>query len=172
MNRCKWVNLDNLKYVEYHDNEWGIITKTDDRYLFEMLLLESFQAGLTWECVLNKREGFKKAFDDFDYKKISKYNEKDIDRLMNDNSIIRNRRKIISIIKNANIYIKIIDKYGSFYKYIESNRCIDKDKMADNISNYLYKEGMRFVGKTIIYSYLESIGIFNNHDKECYRYGG
>ena len=117
--RCKWVNLNNKKYVDYHDNEWGKI-EHDDRYLFEMLILEGFQAGLSWECVLNKRENFRQAFDNFDYIKVSKYDSEKINELLNNQNIIRNKLKINAAITNAKVFIEIQKEFGSFDKYIWS----------------------------------------------------
>ena len=133
MNRCKWVNLKNELYAKYHDEEWGV-PSYDDGYLFEMLVLESFQAGLSWECVLNKRENFRRAFDGFDYKKIACYGDEKVEKLKNDSGIIRNRLKICASIENA------------------------KD---------LLMRGMRFVGSTIIYSYLQAIGVIDDHELNC-----
>lgn len=180
MERCKWVNLKNKLYVEYHDNEWGKI-EHDDRHLFEMLILEGFQAGLSWECVLNKREDFRKAFDNFDYEKISKYDTNKINELLNNPNIIRNKLKINAAITNAKVFIEIQKELGSFDKYIWSfsnNQVIknmdDKLKttseISDTISKDLRKRGMKFVGSTIIYSYLQAIGIINDHELNCYLY--
>ena len=115
--RCKWVNLDNELYIKYHDKEWGIPSH-DDKYLFEMLLLESFQAGLSWECILNKRENFRISFDNFDYYKISKYDDKKIEELLNNKKIIRNKLKIKAAINNAKVFINIKKEYKSFNNYI------------------------------------------------------
>ena len=177
MNRCSWVNLKNPLYVKYHDEEWGQPVYEDDK-LFEMLLLESFQAGLSWECVLNKRESFQKAFDNFDYKKISNYDEKKIEELSQNPGIIRNKRKIIATIKNAKIFMDIQKEYKTFSEYLwhfTNNQIIyEHDKttslLSDEISKDLYKRGMRFVGSTIIYSYLQAIGIINSHQPECNLY--
>ena len=177
MNRCKWCNNNNLLYVKYHDEEWGKLN-TDDEYLFEMLILESFQAGLSWECVLNKREDFRIAFDNFDYYKIAKYDDNKINELMSNPNIIRNRLKIKSAIKNAKVFMDIQKEYGSFDKYIWqfSNNKIVKNKddifntkspLSDKISLDLKKRGMSFVGSTIIYSYLQAIGIINDHELKC-----
>ena len=177
MNRCKWVNKKNNLYIKYHDNEWAI-PSYDDNYLFEMLILESFQAGLSWECILNKREGFKKAFDNFDYKKIASYDDKKVKQLLNNSDIIRNKLKIESAIKNAKVFIEIKKEYKSFSNYIWSftNKkvIINKDdnfhttsKLSDKISKDLKKRGMKFVGSTIIYSYLQAIGIINDHELNC-----
>ena len=180
MNRCKWLNLNNKLYIEYHDKEWGK-PKYDDKYLFEMLLLESFQAGLSWECILNKRESFKEAFDNFDYTKIAVYDDDKINQLMNNKKIIRNRLKIMAAINNSKIFIKIQKEYGSFSNYIWgfSNNKIIKNKddklkktsnLSDMISIDLQKRGMKFVGSVIIYSYLQAIGVVNDHEINCFLY--
>lgn len=176
MNRCFWVN-DNPKYIKYHDTEWGV-PSFDDRYLFEMLVLESFQAGLSWEIILNKRDSFKESFDYFDYNKIARYDDKKIEQLLNNKNIIRNRLKINAAINNSKIFIKIRDEFGSFSNYIWSftnNKVIIKteDKnivntpLSDKISKDLKARGMKFVGGTIIYSYLQAIGVVNDHDLDC-----
>lgn len=177
MNRCKWCNLNNKKYIEYHDKEWGVLN-TNDYYLFEMLILESFQAGLSWECVLNKRESFKKAYDNFDYEKVALYDEAKINELANNKSIIRNKLKIRASINNAIIFKTILNDYGSFYNYLKTftdNKIIyevnkTKSSLSDVISKDLIKRGMKFVGTTIIYSFLQAIGIIYSHDKECFLY--
>ncbi len=175
--RCKWVNLKNPLYIKYHDNEWGV-PHYDDEYLFEFLVLETFQAGLSWECILNKRTALKKAFDNFDYDKISKYDEKKIEKLCNNNEIIKNKLKIEAAINNAKVFIKIQKEFGSFSNYIWafSNNKIIKNvddnfkitsELSDKVSNDLKKRGMKFVGSIIIYSYLQAIGIINDHELEC-----
>ena len=177
MNRCKWCNLNNKKYIEYHDKEWGVLN-TKDYYLFEMLILESFQAGLSWECVLNKRENFKNAYDNFDYEKVALYDEAKINELANNKSIIRNKLKIRASINNAIIFKTILNDYGSFYNYLKAftdNKIIyevnkTKSSLSDVISKDLTKRGMKFVGTTIIYSFLQAIGIIYSHDKECFLY--
>ena len=177
MNRCSWCNLNNNKYILYHDNEWGKPTH-DDNKLFELLILESFQAGLSWECILNKREDFRKAFDNFNYKKISKYNETKINELLNNKNIIRNKLKIKAAINNSKIFIDIQKEYKSFSNYIWSitnnNIIYENDKvsseLSDKISNDLKKRGMKFVGTIIIYSYLQAIGIINSHEENCFLY--
>ena len=176
MNRCFWVNLNNPRYIDYHDKEW-CVPSHDDSYLFEMLVLESFQAGLSWECILNKREYFREAFDNFDYKKISKYDESKINELLNNKNIIRNKLKIKATITNSKIFMDIQKEYGSFSNYIWSftnNNVIDhngevitSNELSDTISKDLKKRGMKFVGTTIIYSYLQAIGIVNDHDLNC-----
>ena len=172
--RCKWCNEKNKKYVEYHDKEWGILN-TEDRYLLEMLILESFQAGLSWECILNKREAFRKSYDNFAIDKIINYDDKKIEELINNKDIIRNKLKIKSSINNAIIFKKISKEYKGFYNYLKTftkgNIIYENDKttsiLSDNISQDLQKRGMKFVGSTIIYSYLQAIGIINSHDDTC-----
>ena len=177
MKRCTWCNLNNPLYIKYHDEEWGV-PSYDDNYLFEMLLLESFQAGLSWECILNKRESFRKAFDNFNYEKISKYDDKKINELINNKSIIRNKLKINAAINNAKVFMNIQKDFKTFSKYIWSftnnkqivhNRIITSNNLSDKISKELKKKGMKFVGTTIIYSYLQAIGIVNDHEKECFK---
>lgn len=176
MKRCKWCNLENPKYVEYHDKEWGV-PNTNDNYLLEMLILESFQAGLSWECVLNKRESFKKAYDNFNLDKICNYDDKKIEELINNKDIIRNKLKIKASINNARIFKKIIKEFGSFNNYLKTfaNKTIYEtnkatNTLSDNISKDLRQRGMTFVGSTIIYSYLQAIGIIYSHEKECFLY--
>ena len=177
--RCKWCNLKNPRYVEYHDCEWGRLN-LDEKYLHEMLLLESFQAGLSWECVLNKRENFREAFDGFDIEKIAAYGEDKAAELMNNKGIIRNRRKIAASIKNCRILKTIVCNFGSFGDYIRSftndEIIYETDKatnsLSDRISSDLIARGMKFVGSTIIYSFLQAIGIIYSHDKDCYLYKG
>ena len=174
MNRCRWCNLNNPIYVKYHDEEWGILN-LDEKYLFEMLILESFQAGLSWECVLNKRKAFEKAYDNFDIEKIIKYDESKIIKLINNKDIIRNKLKIKASIENAKIFKSIQNEYGKFANYllsfIKSYPIIENDKtssaLSDEISKDLQKRKMKFVGSTIIYSYLQAIGIINSHDENC-----
>ena len=177
IDRCSWCNLNNPLYVSYHDNEWGIL-KVDDKYLFEMLLLESFQAGLSWECILNKRENFRLAYDNFDILKIVNYSNEDVTRLLNDKGIIRNRRKILASIHNARVFEQIVLEFGSFYNYIstfsEGNILYEVDRtsnwLSDKISNDLQRRGMKFVGSVIIYSFLQAIGVINSHERNCFMY--
>ena len=177
MKRCSWCNLNNALYVDYHDNEWGIL-RTDDKYLFEMLLLESFQAGLSWECVLNKRESFRESYNNFDYEKIMNYNEKDVDRLMDCKGIIRNRRKIEASIKNAKIFSDIVNEYDGFYNYLcvfsNGNIIYENDKTTNSLSDIISKDlnnrGMRFVGSVIIYSFLQAVGIIDSHEEDCFKW--
>ena len=161
MKRCKWCNLNNINYIKYHDEEWGI-PNFDDKYLFEMLILESFQAGLSWECVLNKRKFFKECYDNFDIDKICLYDESKINELLQNKNIIRNKLKIKASIENAKIFKNIVNEYGSFYNYLkiftkgniffEVN--LTSSDLSDSISKDLIKKGMKFVGTTIIYSYI------------------
>lgn len=177
MKRCKWCNINNEKYVEYHDKEWGILN-LDDNYLLEMLILESFQAGLSWECILNKRDYFKEAYDNFDIDKICNYDTIKIKELMNNSKIIRNKLKIEASIRNAKIFKSIISEYGSFNNYLtnftnnnifyEINKT--SSELSNQISNDLKNRGMKFVGTTIIYSFLQAIGIIYSHDEECFLY--
>lgn len=179
--RCSWVNLNNPTYIKYHDEEWGVPLHTD-RDLFELLILEGFQAGLSWECVLNKRSAFRAAFDNFDVDKIVSYNEEKLLSLIANKNIIRNKRKIFASVKNATAFKEIQIEYGSFDKYIWSftdYKTVYEDfsirttsPLSDTISKDLKKRGMRFVGSTIIYSYLQAIGIIYAHSKECYLYKG
>ena len=179
MERCKWCNLNNHLYVKYHDEEWGVLNN-DEHYLYEMLILESFQAGLSWECVLNKREAFRTAYDNFDIDKVIKYDEDKINELICNKNIIRNKLKIRASINNSIIFKNIEKEFGSFYSYLLSfsnNKIIyeyDKttNKLSDDISRDLIKRGMKFVGSTIIYSYLQAIGLINSHFKECFLYHG
>ena len=173
--RCFWANPKNERYIRYHDEEWGQPVY-DDKKLFEMLILESFQAGLSWECVLNKREAFREAFDGFDLKKVCGYQEEQVERLMQNKEIIRNRRKITAAIKNANIFLEIQKEFGSFADYLwhftghetiyETGKTTSE--LSDTVSADLYKRGMRFVGSTIIYSYLQAVGIIYSHEDGCY----
>ena len=177
MKRCKWCNLNNPIYIEYHDKEWGVMNINDD-YLLEMLILESFQAGLSWECVLNKRESFRQAYDNFNIDKIYNYTENKIKELSENKDIIRNKLKIKASINNAKIFKSIQKEFGSFSNYLKTftkdNIIYETDKttnfLSDDISKDLIKRGMKFVGSTIIYSYLQAIGIIYSHEKECFLY--
>ena len=173
MQRCHWCNLQNPLYVTYHDKEWGNPC-FDEQYLFEMLILESFQAGLSWECVLNKRENFRKAFDDFNIEKIVKYDNNKINELLLNNHIIKNKLKIKASINNAIVFKSIEEECGSFYNYLNAyfhNEIIyEINKTSDAISNDLKKRGMKFVGSTIIYAYLQAVGFIYSHEKQCYLY--
>ncbi len=179
--RCSWATTD--LYKEYHDKEWGNPVHDDD-ILFEMLILEGMQAGLSWLTVLNKRESFREAFDKFDCRKIAGYDEAKIEELMQNEKIIRNRLKIRSAIVNAQQFMKVQEEYGSFDSFIWSyvdykpihNHFNSVDELpartllSDRISKDLKKRGFKFVGSTIIYAYMQAIGIVNDHVKGCYLY--
>jgi len=177
--RCKWCNLKNELYIKYHDEEWSV-PNFEEKYLYEMLILESFQAGLSWECVLNKKESFREAFDNFDIDKICNYGENKIEELLKNEKIIRNKLKIKAAINNSKIFKEIQKEYGSFYnylrKYTKDETIIEIDKttseLSDAISKDLQTKGMKFVGSTIIYSYLQAIGVIYSHEKDCYLYKG
>ena len=180
--RCYWVGSDPL-YLEYHDTEWGV-PLYDDHKIFEFLILETFQAGLSWMTILKKRENFKEALDNFDYKKISKYDDNKFDELMNNKGIVRNRLKIKATITNAQAFIEVQKEFGSFSKYIwnfvdnkpiQNNYSSVKDvpaktELSDKISLDLKKRGFKFVGSTIIYSHMQATGMVNDHTSECFRY--
>ncbi len=180
MKRCFWVDEKSEIYVKYHDEEWGV-PKYDDHELFELLILESFQAGLSWITVLKKREDFRLAFDNFDLDKIINYDEKKISVLMQNPKIIRCKNKILAAINNAKIFKQIQEEYGSFSKYIwgfTNNKIIKNTTgeiytttpLSDTISKDLKKRGMKYVGSIIIYSYLQAIGVVDDHDKTCFKY--
>ena len=177
--RCKWCNLKNPVYIKYHDEEWGT-PNFNEQYLFEMLILESFQAGLSWECVLNKREAFRKAFDGFDAEKVATYDDDKIAELQNNKDIIRNKLKIRASVNNAKIFLEIKKEYGSFGEYLKDftggQQIIEVGKITSPLSNALsadlVKRGMKFVGSTIIYSYLQAIGVISSHEEECFMYKG
>lgn len=181
MKRCSWVDEKSELYVKYHDEEWGV-PKYDDKELFELLILESFQAGLSWITVLKKREAFRKAFDNFDISKVVAYGDDKINELLNNEGIIRSRGKIQAAISNAKIFIGIQKEFGSFSKYIwgftnnkiiknNADRCPVSTPLSDEISKDLKKRGMKYVGTVIVYSYLQAIGVVNDHEKGCFRRG-
>lgn len=175
--RCKWCNLNNKKYVTYHDKEWGVPTY-DDQTLLELLILEPFQAGLSWETILNKRESFREAFDHYDMKKICHYEESKISQMLENPSIIRNRRKIEAAINNTKVFGDIQKEWGSFSAYIwhfTGNKTIyeigeSHSALSDEITKDLKKRGMKFIGTTTVYSYLQAIGIIYSHDRDCFLY--
>ena len=177
--RCFWANPKNPLYIAYHDEEWGMPCH-DERLLFEMLILEGFQAGLSWECVLNKREAFREAFDQFDVQKVLKYDESKFAELAANTKIIRNRLKIQASVSNARAFVKIQEEYGSFDKYIWSftdgkviyEPCDIRttSPLSDTVSKDLKKRGMKFVGSTVIYSYLQAIGVINGHLEGCWKF--
>jgi DNA-3-methyladenine glycosylase I len=173
--RCFWANPKNERYIRYHDEEWGVPVR-DDHKLFEMLILESFQAGLSWECILNKRDSFREAFDNFDIEKVCVYGEEKIDSLQHNPDIIRNGRKIRAAINNAQVFRSIQKQWGSFANYLwhwTDNRVIcetgrTQSPLSDMISKDLRERGMRFVGTITVYAYLQSVGIIYSHDNECF----
>lgn len=182
LERCPWCGNDEL-YVKYHDEEWGVPLK-DDRKLFELLALESFQAGLSWITILRKRESFRKAFDFFDPEIIVRYNENKINELLMDDKIIRNRLKIESVISNAELYLRIINKYTSFGNYIwkfTDGKTIQNNftaisqipartELSDLMSKEMKKDGFRFFGSTICYAFMQSAGMVNDHLVNCFRH--
>ena len=180
MKRCFWVDLNSDIYVKYHDEEWGV-PKYDDRELFELLILESFQAGLSWLTVLKKREAFRRAFDNFDVTKVAKYDNSKVEELLANKDIIRSRSKILAAINNAKIFIEIQKEFGKFSNYIwgftdnkiikrKSNYLNVSTPLSDKISKDLKLRGMKYVGTVIVYSYLQAIGIADDHDLDCYKY--
>lgn len=174
-NRCFWANPKNQRYIEYHDKEWGIPCHEDQK-LFEMLILESFQAGLSWECVLNKREAFQKAFDQFDLERVCSYGKEKLAELENNPQIIRNKLKIRAAVTNANIFREIQKEFGSFSRYLwhwtGGNVIYEKgatrSPLSDVVSEDLKKRGMKFVGTTIIYAYLQAVGVIYSHEEGCF----
>lgn len=181
-NRCDWCGSDPL-YVAYHDEEWGVPVK-DDPTLFEFLILETFQAGLSWITVLKKREHFRRAFDEFDYQKIANYNTKKIEALENDPSIIRNKLKIKGAVTNSKAFIDIQNEWGSFSKYIwhftNNNPIVNHwENLSDipaqtplsiTISKDLKKRGFKFVGPTVVYAHMQATGMVNDHLVSCFRH--
>lgn len=173
--RCAWANPKNELYLRYHDEEWGVPVREDQR-LFEMLILECFQAGLSWECVLNKREAFRQAFDFFDLDKVCAYGDEKMEALQQDTGIIRNRLKIQAAVNNARIFREIQREYGSFSTYLwgwTDGQVIreqgqDRSALSDRLSADLKKRGMKFVGTTIIYAYLQAVGVIDSHDEGCF----
>ena len=182
LKRCGWCEGDPL-YEAYHDHEWGVPV-LDDETLFEFLTLETFQAGLSWITVLRKRNNFRDAFDNFDYRKIAQYKDAKVTELMGNAGIIRNQMKIRAAVTNAREFIKIQDEFGSFCKYIWQfvdgrpiqNEVEDYTKapatteLSDQLSKDLKKRGFKFVGSTVIYAHMQATGMVNDHEKDCFRY--
>ena len=182
LKRCNWCGEDPL-YVAYHDQEWGVPVR-DDQTLFEFLLLETFQAGLSWITILRKRENFRKAFDHFDYRKIARYDEQKIDELLLDPGIIRNKLKVQSAVTNAQAFIQIQEEFGSFSDYfwsfsdgkpIVNHFEIMKEvpantPLSDTISKDLKKRGFKFVGTTVVYAHMQATGMVNDHVIDCFRH--
>ncbi len=182
VNRCKWVGNDPL-YIEYHDKEWGVPVH-DDKKLFEFIILEGAQAGLSWITILKRRENYRKAFADFDAGKVASFNEKKINELLTDPGIIRNKLKIQSAVTNAQAFLKIQEEFGSFDTYswqFVGGKCkVNKlktmneipatSKESDALSKDLKKRGFKFVGSTIIYAHMQAVGMVNDHTMDCFRY--
>ena len=180
--RCEWANF-NSQMKEYHDKEWGV-PQHNDLVLFEFLILEGMQAGLSWNTILNKRENFREAFDEFNYHKIAKYGEDKIEKLLENKGIIRNRLKINSVVSNAKAFINVIKEYGSFSKYIWNfvnykpihnawnslSELPSHTGLSDIISKDLKKRGFKFIGSTIIYAFMQAVGLVNDHLVSCFRF--
>jgi len=177
--RCHWARTE--LSVAYHDREWGVPVH-DDRTLFEFLILEGAQAGLSWETILRKRENYRRAFDNFDPKKVAKYDQRKVAKLLDDEGIIRNRLKIASAIENAKLFLKIQSEFGSFDKYVWTfvgGKPKQRKRGAplpvttadsDALSRDLKRRGFNFVGSTICYSFMQAVGMVNDHDTKCFRY--
>lgn len=173
--RCSWANPKNPLYIRYHDAEWGIPVH-DDHKLFEMLVLESFQAGLSWECILNKREAFRRTFDHFDLEKVCGYSEEKLEQLQQDPGIVRNKLKIRAAVNNARIFRVMQQEWGSFDRYLwhwTEGKVIREtgkvsSELSDAVSKDLKRRGMKFVGTVIIYSYLQAVGVINSHEELCF----
>ena len=180
--RCGWCLGDNL-YEAYHDEEWGVPVH-DEQKLFEFLILETFQAGLSWITILRKRENFREAFDNFDYKKVAKYSEDKIQQLLQNSGIIRNKLKVRSAVSNARHFMEIQDEFGSFDHYIWSfvnhkpiqnkvenyKEAPATTEISDKLSKDLKKRGFKFVGSTVVYAYMQATGMVNDHETSCFRY--
>ncbi len=181
--RCGWVPLNKPTYVAYHDEEWGVPVR-DDQKMFEFLILESFQAGLSWEIVLNKRENFRNAFANFDFNKVALFDEDKVQALLQDKGIVRNQLKIRAAINNAQRYLEIIDEFGSFCNYFwgfSNGNPITNEfrvlgdipastELSNTIAKDLKKRGFKFLGTTVVYAHMQAVGMVNDHLKECFRY--
>ena len=173
--RCGWANPKNERYVRYHDDEWGVPVR-DDHKLFEMLVLECFQAGLSWDCVVNKQEAFRRAFDGFDLEMVCAYGEEKLDALQSDPDIIRNRLKIRAAVTNARVFREIQREHGSFSDYLWGwtggkviyEKGLASSPLSDRVSRDLKKRGMKFVGTTVVYAYLQAVGVIYSHDAGCF----
>lgn len=180
MKRCDWVKLDEPLYVEYHDKEWGVPVY-DDQHLFEMLCLEGAQAGLSWWTILQKREGYREAFDQFDVEKIIHYTADKLEELQQDTRIVRNKLKIASVVTNAKAYLQIQEKHGSFshylWSFVDHKPLINEwasiqevpvtTEISDRMSKQLKKDGFKFIGSTICYSFMQAVGMVNDHTTDC-----
>ncbi|MEA3286254.1 MAG: DNA-3-methyladenine glycosylase I [Candidatus Marinimicrobia bacterium] len=182
-NRCGWVPLNKPTYLKYHDEEWGVPVH-DDIKMFEFLVLESFQAGLSWEIILNKRENFRKDFAQFDYNKVALFDEEKVQELLLDKGIVRNQLKIRAAINNAQRYLEVIEEFGSFCNYFWnytngkplSNKCKTLDEipastpLSDRIAKDLKKRGFKFLGTIVMYAHMQAVGMVNDHLVDCFRY--
>lgn len=177
MQRCKWIEGKPDYYIDYHDNIWGV-PEHDDQLLYQWLILESFHVGLSWQLVLSKKEAFMEAFDQFDYKKVAKYDDSDIERLAENAGIIRHRGKIKAAIASAQALIRVQEEFGSFDQYIwgfvdgkqvvkTTDEPIAQSELSDRVTKDMKKRGFKFIGSVTIYSYLQAIGIINDHDLSC-----
>lgn len=181
--RCAWVPLNKPTYVKYHDEEWGVPIR-DDRKMFEFLVLESFQAGLSWEIVLNKRDNFRKAFAEFDFHKVANFDEAKVQELLLDKGIIRNQLKIRATINNAQRYLEVIEEFGSFCSYfwgfVNEKPLVNSFKtmsdipasteLSDRIAKDMKIRGFKFLGTTVIYAHMQAVGMINDHEVSCFRY--
>jgi DNA-3-methyladenine glycosylase I len=167
--RCAWCGSDPL-YVAYHDDEWGVPTR-DDRHLFEMLILEGAQAGLSWSTILKKREKYRIAFDGFDVERVAAYTDRDVQRLLGDRGIVRNRLKVTSAVRNARATLAVTREFGSFAAYLWG--FVDDTpitEVSDRMSRELNKRGFNFVGSTICYAFMQAVGMVNDHTTDCFCY--
>ena len=180
--RCAWVTLSNPDYVDYHDTQWGVPVH-DDRVHFEMLILEGAQAGLSWETILNRREGYRKAFKQFNPTKVARMTDAELETLLKDPTIIRNRLKVYATRKNAIVFLAIQKEFGSFdnyvWRFVNGKPIVNRPRTlqdipicsseAENLSKDLKKRGMSFVGPTIMYAYMQAIGMVNEHTQDCFK---
>lgn len=183
MKRCEWVNESNLIMVDYHDREWGVPVHNDRKH-FEFLVLEAAQAGLSWSTILRRRDGYRRAFSDFDPEKVARYTEKRIEKLVLDPSIIRNRMKIAAAVRNARHFLAVADEFGSFdsycWRFVDGHPIINRRQSSKDIpatspesdafSKDLKARGFSFVGSTIIYAHMQAVGMVNDHLVDCFRY--
>lgn len=177
--RCHWARTP--LSIAYHDREWGV-PNHDDRTLFEFLVLEGAQAGLSWETILRKRENYRRAFDNFDPRKVARYKARKVQKLLTDESIVRNRLKIAAAIQNARAFLNVQEEFGSFDKYVWAfvgGKPLQRKRgagvpahteLSDELSSDLRKRGFKFVGSTIVYSFMQAVGMVNDHDMKCFRY--
>jgi DNA-3-methyladenine glycosylase I len=184
LTRCPWPPIDDKLYVDYHDKEWGVPVR-DDRKLFEFIILEVFQAGLSWRTVLYRRENFRAAFAKFDFREVAKFTKRDVERLMKDASIVRNRAKIEAAVNNAQRLLEIRDEFGTFSKYmwswVDNQPIVHTWRTKEDFVPYtdeavrwakdLKKRGFKFLGPTVVYAHMQAVGMVNDHVVDCFRYG-